>query len=158
MKRKREFSSPACFMHEQAAQPQRGHGMQARRGRQARQDSKIRIKRIYDPPARDDGFRVLVDRLWPRGMKKATASLDVWARQLAPSTQLRTWFGHDPERWSDFRKRYLAELQGHAAELDELRQRAAQGPITLLYAAKDPQFNHAVVLQELIRAAAGHGS
>ena len=126
----REFSSPACFMPDELD---------------------VRIKRIHDAPARSDGFRVLVDRVWPRGIKKQDAALDEWLRELAPSTELRKWFGHDPERWSEFRKRYRAELRERASELHALRGRAARERVTLLYGAKDPERNQAVVLEEVMR-------
>ncbi|HSC08216.1 MAG TPA: DUF488 family protein [Steroidobacteraceae bacterium] len=111
----------------------------------------VRIKRIYDKPERSDGARVLVDRVWPRGVTKHDAALDDWLRELAPSSRLRRWFGHDPRRWSEFRIRYHAELRQHAPRLDALRRRAAQERVTLLYGAKDTQMNQAVVLQEAIR-------
>lgn len=113
----------------------------------------VRIKRIYDAATRSDGFRVLVDRIWPRGVTKREAALDAWARTLAPSTPLRKWFGHDPKRWSGFRERYRAELREQAVELRALQQRAAHQRVTLLYAAKDRRFNHAAVLEEVIREA-----
>jgi uncharacterized protein YeaO (DUF488 family) len=110
----------------------------------------IRIKRVYDPPARGDGFRVLVDRLWPRGLKKDAAPLDAWAKEIAPSGELRKWFGHDPQRWKEFRARYKAELRDHEPELEGLRHRATQRPVTLLCAAQDPEHNHAIVLKEVL--------
>lgn len=110
----------------------------------------IRIKRIYDDPSPGDGFRVLVDRIWPRGITKEQAALDVWMRDLAPSTELRKWFGHDPQRWPAFRERYRKELARHAAELRALRERALRERVTLLFGAKDPEHNQAVVLAELI--------
>jgi len=132
----RRYSSPACFLHEvdEASTPAAG----------------VRLKRVYDKPARTDGFRVLVDRLWPRGLKKEAAHLDVWLRDIAPSTELRKWYGHEPEKWPEFRKRYRAELRSHRTELDDLRLRASKEPVTLLYAAKDAHINHAVVLKELL--------
>jgi uncharacterized protein YeaO (DUF488 family) len=111
----------------------------------------VRVKRIYEPPDAGDGYRVLVDRLWPRGVSRERARLDQWARELAPSDELRRWFGHDPARFNEFRSRYLTELRGHAEEVAELRQRASSGPLTLLYAARDEQHNEAVVLAELLR-------
>jgi uncharacterized protein YeaO (DUF488 family) len=110
----------------------------------------VRLKRVYEKPARTDGFRVLVDRLWPRGLKKEAARLDVWLRDIAPSTELRKWYGHEPEKWPEFRRRYRAELRGHREELDDLRLRASKEPVTLLYGAKDAHINHAVVLKELL--------
>ena len=111
----------------------------------------VHIKRIYDEPARADGSRVLVDRIWPRGITKDDAALDDWVRELAPSTELRKWFGHDPKRWPEFRKRYRAELRQRASQLDALRKRAAHRRVTLLYGARDRQFNQAVVLKEVIQ-------
>jgi uncharacterized protein YeaO (DUF488 family) len=113
----------------------------------------VRIKRIYDDPASDDGCRLLVDRLWPRGVTKERAALDEWLRDLAPSSELRTWFDHSAPRWSEFQARYRAELAAHAAELRQWRERAMRERLTLLYAAKDPQRNHALVLAEVIREA-----
>lgn len=119
-------------------------------------DLDICIKRIYEKPVRRDGYRVLVDRLWPRGIKKESAALDEWLRDIAPTTQLREWFAHEPDRWPAFRDRYLVELATHAALLDALRERAAEQRVTLLYAARDKKMNHAVVLEEAIRARSLH--
>jgi O-6-methylguanine DNA methyltransferase len=105
------------------------------------------VKRVYDPPSRNDGLRVLVDRLWPRGISKAAARVDVWLKELAPSTQLRTWFGHDPARWTEFRRRYHRELAATDARR-ELLAMAERQPVTLLFAAKDPDHNNAVALRE----------
>lgn len=113
--------------------------------------SRVRVKRVYDPPEPDDGYRVLVDRVWPRGVSRERARLDEWARELAPSDQLRKWFGHAPERFEQFRSRYLEELTSQGEHLDELRARVKRGPLTLLYAAKDERHNNAVVLAELLR-------
>lgn len=110
----------------------------------------VRIKRVYDPPAADDGRRVLVDRLWPRGVAKDTAHIDEWLREIAPSNDLRKWFGHEPARWEEFRRRYREELQGEKALLEDLRGEARQGTLTLLFAAKDEEHNNAVVLKELL--------
>jgi uncharacterized protein YeaO (DUF488 family) len=110
----------------------------------------IRLKRAYQPPARGDGTRVLVDRLWPRGIRKADAAIDHWAKTIAPSNKLRTWFGHDPGRWQEFRRRYAAELRGHPDELAELRVLARQGTITLVFAAHDEAHNDAVVLRDVL--------
>jgi uncharacterized protein YeaO (DUF488 family) len=110
---------------------------------------RVFIKRVYDPPGPADGRRVLVDRLWPRGLKKQAAQIDLWLKTVAPSTELRRWFGHDPARWPEFRKRYRAELADNPA-LEELRRLARQGRVTLLYAARDPNHNNAVVLRELL--------
>jgi len=111
----------------------------------------LRLKRVYDPAEPGDGCRVLVDRLWPRGLSKEKARVDYWLKELAPSDELRRWFGHDPERWAEFRERYQGELAANAAGLDELRQLAAREPVTLLYAARDDQHNNAVVLLELLK-------
>lgn len=110
----------------------------------------VLTKRIYDEPARSDGCRVLVDRVWPRGITKQGAALDDWLRELAPSTELRKWFGHDPARWPEFRRRYRDELRQHAAQVKALRARAAHRRLTLLYGAKDRRLNQASVLKEVI--------
>lgn len=110
----------------------------------------IRLKRIYDPVEPGDGQRILVERLWPRGMRKADAALDDWIREIAPSAELRKWYGHDPEKWETFREHYLAELNNRADLLADLRERARAGPVTLLYAARDRQRNSAVVLKEAL--------
>ncbi len=110
----------------------------------------IRIKRAYLPPAPEDGVRLLVDRLWPRGLAKPQAAIDRWLKELAPSTELRRWFGHDPARWEEFRRRYRAELAGQAALLDEVRALARRGPVTLVYGAHDEEHNQAVVLREVL--------
>lgn len=109
----------------------------------------IRIKRVYDPPSRGDGQRVLVDRLWPRGLTKDDARIDRWAKQVAPSHELRKWFGHDPRKWSEFQKRYLKELAGNGA-VDELIEWIGGRKATLVYAAKDTEHNHAVVLARYV--------
>ena len=111
--------------------------------------SQIGLKRAYDPPAADDGARVLVDRLWPRGVSKAEARLDLWLKTVAPSADLRRWFDHQPERWPEFRRRYREELAANPA-LDELRRLAAAGPLTLVYGARDREHNDAVVLAEVL--------
>jgi uncharacterized protein YeaO (DUF488 family) len=110
----------------------------------------IQIKRIYEPPEPSDGFRVLVDRLWPRGIAKERAGLDLWMKEIAPSTELRRWFGHDPERWTEFQARYRAELHEHGAELAQLRSHARKGTVTLLFGARDFEHNEAVVLREIL--------
>jgi uncharacterized protein YeaO (DUF488 family) len=110
----------------------------------------VRIKRIYEPASKADGTRILVDRLWPRGITKADAKLDQWNREITPSGRLRAWFGHDPERWTEFSHRYRAELGNHADALGELRRQACEGPITLLYAAKDGAHTHAIVLRNVL--------
>jgi uncharacterized protein YeaO (DUF488 family) len=111
----------------------------------------VRIKRVYDAADKDDGYRVLIDRMWPRGVSRERAHLDEWARELAPSVELRKWFGHRPERFQEFRKRYRGELRAHADRIGELRDRAEQERVTVVYAARDEQHNDAVVLAELVR-------
>lgn len=111
-------------------------------------DSDVHVKRVYDPPAPADGRRFLVDRLWPRGIGRARLKLDGWLKEVAPSAELRKWFGHDPSRWEDFRQRYLAELEQKPDEVWEpLLEALKEGPVTLLYAASDREHNNAVVLQ-----------
>lgn len=111
---------------------------------------RLRVKRIYEPPARADGFRVLVDRLWPRGISKQRAALDLWMKSVSPSPGLRRWFAHDPKRWKQFQVRYRAELRNHTVELAELSSRASKGNVTLLYAARDVEHNEAVILREVV--------
>lgn len=113
----------------------------------------IAMKRAYDPPDEADGVRVLVDRLWPRGLTKKSAAIDQWPKDVTPSTELRKWFHHDPDRWDEFRHRYLAELKDKGSELDELRKLAQAGPITLIYAARDTPHLHATVLRDVLLGA-----
>lgn len=111
----------------------------------------IKIKRIYEPFAKTDGFRVLIDRLWPRGMKKEDAHIDIWMKDIAPSTELRKWFDHDPDKWDEFRMKYHHELKTSDA-LKEIHAIIGQHTtITLLFAAKEEQYNHAIVLQEFLK-------
>ncbi|MCL6524992.1 MAG: DUF488 domain-containing protein [Thermoflavifilum sp.] len=111
----------------------------------------ISIKRVYDKPERADGYRVLVDRLWPRGMKKETLHIDEWLKEIAPSTDLRKWFGHDPAKWKAFAQKYETELSAHEQTLKDLLTRAAKHTkLTLVYSAKDTQHNQAVVLQHYL--------
>ena len=112
----------------------------------------IKLKRAYDPPARGDGLRVLVDRLWPRGVKKDDLKLDAWAKELAPTTELRQWFGHDPGRWTEFKKRYRAELKKSNARevIRKLLAGKRAKTITLIYGAKDREHNEAVVLRDFL--------
>jgi uncharacterized protein YeaO (DUF488 family) len=133
-----EYSSPPCYLSEFET------------GRMAVAVPSVRIKRIYDQPDPSDGFRVLVDRLWPPGVTKVAAALDAWSRELAPSTELRRSFRREPDRWNEFRIRYRAELREHTSELEVLCQRASGLPVTLLYAAKDPEMNHAAILREIL--------
>jgi uncharacterized protein YeaO (DUF488 family) len=114
----------------------------------------VRLKRAYEDAAVADGRRVLIDRIWPRGVTRERARLDEWARELAPSAELRRWFGHDASRFAEFRRRYRAELRAHESKLRELRQRAREGTLTLVYAARDAEHNDAVVLAELLRGRA----
>lgn len=110
----------------------------------------IRLKRAYEPPLPEDGTRVLVDRMWPRGLRKAEAGIDCWLKEVAPSSELRRWFGHDPSRWQEFRLRYRAELSARPELLDKLRALAAQGTLTLVYAARDEEHNQAVALRGML--------
>jgi uncharacterized protein YeaO (DUF488 family) len=107
----------------------------------------IKLKRAYERPTGADGTRILIDRLWPRGIRKADAAIDEWAMDIAPSTALRKWFGHDPARWHEFRRRYGAEVRQHPEQLSRLRTLARQGPITLVFSAHDELHNDAVALR-----------
>ena len=112
----------------------------------------IRIKRIYEKPAQEDGWRVLVDRLWPRGMKKEAARIDAWMKEVAPSDALRKWFGHVPEKWSEFQRRYQSELSKKKEMIAELKKMEKQhGTLTLLYGAKDEEHNQAVALASFLK-------
>lgn len=113
----------------------------------------IAIKRVYEPAAAADGTRVLVDRLWPRGLAKDTAHIERWLRELAPSAPLRRWFGHDPDRWDEFRRRYAEELAGRGEELGELHRLAQGRRLTLLFAARDAARNNAAALRDILLAA-----
>jgi uncharacterized protein YeaO (DUF488 family) len=110
----------------------------------------VRLKRAYEPAQSDDGSRILVDRLWPRGVSKADAALDQWMKEIAPSTELRQWFGHDPARWQEFQRRYAEEVRQQPALLRQLRDLARNGPVTLVYSAHDELHNDAVVLRQLL--------
>jgi len=110
----------------------------------------VKLKRAYEQASLDDGTRVLIDRLWPRGVKKVDAALDQWAKDLAPSSALRRWFGHDPARWTEFRHRYAEELRRNGELLSQLRDLAREGPVTLVYSAHDEMHNNAIVLRDLI--------
>ena len=109
-------------------------------------EMKIEIKRVYEEPGKEDGFRILVDRLWPRGLTKEKAKVDLWLKEIAPTTELRKWFAHDPEKWAGFKKRYLAELKENKEALLRIEQEMKKGNVTLLYAAKDEAHNEAQVL------------
>jgi uncharacterized protein YeaO (DUF488 family) len=111
----------------------------------------IEPKRVYAPASADDGYRVLIDRLWPRGLSRADTRVDMWARALAPSDDLRRWFAHQPERFDEFRRRYTEELREHADEVAELRRRGRGGKVTLVYAARDYEHSNAAVLAPIIR-------
>jgi uncharacterized protein YeaO (DUF488 family) len=111
----------------------------------------VRLKRVYEPAAASDGYRVLIDRLWPRGVSRERADLDEWDRELAPSTELRQWFGHEPSRFEEFRRRYKRELRPKRSSIAALRRRAGEGRVTLVYAARDAEHNDAVVLAEVLR-------
>jgi uncharacterized protein YeaO (DUF488 family) len=108
------------------------------------------IKRAYETPAPADGTRMLVDRLWPRGITKEKLHITEWLKNIAPTAELRTWFGHDPAKWTEFKRRYTAELRGNTAAVDELAMYAKKGPLTLVYGAKDTEHNHALVLKEYL--------
>lgn len=110
--------------------------------------SEVKIKRVYDTPDGDDGTRILVDRLWPRGLTKERACVDLWLKDIAPSTELRKWFGHDPAKWEQFRERYHRELEANVNLVSLLKEKLKGGAVTLLFAAKDAEHNEAVVLQE----------
>jgi uncharacterized protein YeaO (DUF488 family) len=112
--------------------------------------TRVRVRRVYEPPTSEDGRRILVDRLWPRGVSKARAAIDEWAKDAAPSDELRRWFGHDPVRWEEFTRRYRQELDARPEVLQPLLRAAADGTLTLIYAARDVQHNEAVVLQQIL--------
>jgi len=112
----------------------------------------VKIKRAYAEPTEEDGKRILVDRLWPRGLTKEKAKIDLWLKDVAPSTDLRKWFAHDPARWPEFQSRYHDELKKNPAALSQLKDEASAGPITLIYGARDEQNNEAVILQKLLNA------
>jgi uncharacterized protein YeaO (DUF488 family) len=116
----------------------------------SRRAERIRLKRAYEPPAEDDGTRILVERLWPRGMSKAEAAIDLWLKDLAPSPELRKWYGHDLARWDEFRSRYEKELHANTNALRDLNQRLTEGPVTFVFAAKDPEHCSALVLKEYV--------
>jgi uncharacterized protein YeaO (DUF488 family) len=110
----------------------------------------IKIKRVYERPDKEDGARILVDRLWPRGLTKAKASVDLWLKGIAPSTELRKWFGHDPDKWAEFKTRYRAELRENDEQVALLKREIDKGAVTLVYGAKDEEHNEALLLQELL--------
>lgn len=110
----------------------------------------IKIKRIYDPVQKEDGFRILVDRLWPRGLRKENVNIDLWLKEIAPSTALRKWFNHEPQKWQEFKNKYLDELSANKAVQLILSKCENNTSVTLLYAAHDHQFNHAIVLKDYL--------
>ena len=111
---------------------------------------KIQLKRVYEPPEKQDGTRLLVERLWPRGLTKEKAGIDEWFKDVAPSPELRKWYGHDPAKWEAFRKRYLDELRGNSEAVDRLRKRVKEGPVAFVYAARDEKHNSALLLKEFL--------
>ena len=111
----------------------------------------IHLKRAYDAPAANDGYRVLVDRLWPRGISKEDLEIDLWLKEIAPSDDLRKWFGHDPEKWDEFKQRYFRELDDQPDVVKQLVDKVDQGRVTLVFAAKDEEFNNAVALKEFLQ-------
>jgi uncharacterized protein YeaO (DUF488 family) len=110
----------------------------------------IRVKRVYEPSAAEDGRRVLVERLWPRGVTKDRAAIDLWLKEIAPSPVLRKWYGHDVEKWEEFKQRYRSELKGKPEIIAQLQRLAAEGPLTLVYAAHDELRNSTILLKELL--------
>ena len=110
----------------------------------------IQLKRAYDKPEKADGFRVLIDRIWPRGVRKEDLKLDLWLRSLAPSTELRQWFGHDPEKWDQFRERYFRELDAHPDEIGLLCEKMRQGSFTIVFGSREERFNNATALKEYL--------
>jgi len=114
----------------------------------------IRIKRVYDPPDAGDGRRILVDRLWPRGLSKENAKLYYWAREIAPSDALRHWYGHDPDKWEEFKSKYFDELDANPGGFAELRQNMGEGAVTFLFSSKEPRLNNAFALKEYVESAA----
>ena len=113
----------------------------------------IKVKRVYDDPSAEDGIRILVDRLWPRGLKKEAARLDDWLKEIAPSNELRKWFGHDPDRWEEFKVRYFHELERQNEAINKIREKASSSTVTLLFAARDETHNNAVALREYLEGA-----
>ena len=111
----------------------------------------IQLKRAYEKPQKSDGFRVLIDRIWPRGVRKEDLKLDEWLRSLAPSTELRRWFGHDPEKWDQFRKRYFRELDAHPDEIKLLREKMRAGTLTIVFGSREERFNNATALKEYLK-------
>ncbi len=117
--------------------------------------SMIKVKRIYDPPAPEDGFRILVDRLWPRGLSKDKAKVDVWLKEISPSHELRQWYAHDPKKWPEFKKKYCEEIRGEKEALDLITKKVREGTVTFLYSSKEEKLNNAVALKEFLESRAG---
>jgi uncharacterized protein YeaO (DUF488 family) len=111
----------------------------------------IKLKRVYETPAKEDGTRILVDRLWPRGLTKEKAKVDLWLKEIAPSTELRKWFAHDPAKWAEFQTRYKSELKNNPEQVALLKKEVAKGPATILYGARDEEHNEAIVLLKLVK-------
>src|ERR1044071_1174756 len=114
----------------------------------------LKLKRVYEAPHKNDGTRILVDRLWPRGLTKEKAKVDLWLKEIAPSTELRKWFGHDPKKWRSFRKRYQTEIKHHTDQLKLLTSKVKEGRVTIIYGARDQKHNEAVVLKEFLERTA----
>jgi uncharacterized protein YeaO (DUF488 family) len=112
----------------------------------------LKIKRVYDPPSRDDGKRILVDRLWPRGLKKENARIDEWIKEIGPSTELRKWFSHDPEKWEEFKRRFFKELQKNGETVDRVIATAKKSTVTLLFGSREERYNNALALKEFIES------
>jgi uncharacterized protein YeaO (DUF488 family) len=112
----------------------------------------IRLKRVYEKPAPEDGLRILVERLWPRGLTKERAAIDLWMKELSPSPELRKWYGHDAAKWAEFQKRYRAELRQNQDAVEELRQKCGSGQVTFVYAASDEEHSSALILKEFVKA------
>jgi len=111
----------------------------------------VKIKRVYEKPKKSDGMRILIDRLWPRGLTKQRAKIDLWLKDIAPSAALRQWFGHDPAKWPEFKKRYLKELKSDQEAIKQIKERVKKGTVTLVYGAKDTEHNDAVVLKDYFK-------
>jgi uncharacterized protein YeaO (DUF488 family) len=140
--------SQHAVSHGSACECGRKFGMATRR-------ATIRLKRAYEPPSENDGMRILVERLWPRGLSKEKAAIDLWLKEIAPSPELRKWYGHDLAKWQEFRKRYLAEIEANGEVLSDLKRRLNEGPVTFVYAAKDELQNSALVLKEFLDGVSG---
>jgi uncharacterized protein YeaO (DUF488 family) len=110
-----------------------------------------KLKRIYEKPEKEDGFRILVDRLWPRGLTKEKANVDLWLKEIAPTTELRKWFNHEPEKWNDFKKKYVTELKRNKASVATLKEKINEGTVTILYGAKDEVHNEAQVILDYVK-------